>query len=256
MPAAPARGWALVTGGARRIGRALALAAAQAGYDVVVHARSDDDGRETAEAVRALQRRSEVVAADLALPDVARTLIADRHAPLTLLVNCASVFEDDRLETTTAQALDRAFEVNVRAPALLAQAFAAATAAEADNLIVNILDQRVLRLDPRYFSYSVSRAALWGATQMMAQALGPRVRVNAIGPGPTLASIHQSQALFDAEVRGTLLQRAVAPEDIAQALRYLIDARAVTGQLIAVDSGQHLGWETPDVVDSGPPTAR
>jgi NAD(P)-dependent dehydrogenase (short-subunit alcohol dehydrogenase family) len=242
------RGWALVTGAGRRIGRTLALAAANAGYDLVVHARTLDDGRDTAAAITALGRRAEIVAADLAGSDVAQTLIAGRETALALLVNCASVFEDDRLESATAEGLDRAFDVNVRAPVLLAQAFAARARAGADNLIVNILDQRVLRLDPRYFSYSVSRAALWGATSMMAQALGPQVRVNAIGPGPTLASIHQSQAVFDAEVQGTLLRRPVSPEDIAQALLYLIDARTVTGQLIAVDSGQHLGWETPDVV--------
>ncbi len=255
MSQAPSRGWALVTGAARRIGRTLAVAAARSGYDLIVHARTEDDGRETAEAVRALGRRARILAADLASPDVADTLIGRLEAGPTLLVNCASVFEDDRLDTATAEGLDRAFAVNVRAPVLLAQAFAAAAPAGTDNLIVNILDQRVLRLDPRYFSYSISRVAMWGATQMMAQALGPRVRVNAIGPGPTLASVHQSPAIFEAEAQATVLQRAVAPEDIALALGYLIEARSVTGQLIAVDSGQHLAWETPDVVASARPPA-
>jgi NAD(P)-dependent dehydrogenase (short-subunit alcohol dehydrogenase family) len=201
--------------------------------------------------VRDLGRQAEVVAADLSDARLVAQFRLGPARPLTLLVNCASVFEDDRLDTATGASLDRAFQVNVRAPILLSQAFAAQAPADTDNLLVNILDQRVLRLDPRYFSYSVSRAALWGATTMMAQALGPRVRVNAIGPGPTLASIHQSDEAFEAEARGTLLGRPAAPEDIAQALRYLIDARVVTGQLIAVDGGQHLAWETPDVTGDG-----
>ncbi len=246
----PPRGWALVTGAARRIGRTLALAAAGAGYDVFVHARSPEDAKDTAAAIDSLGRRSAVVTGDLADPAIAEALFPKRGETLTLLVNCASVFEDDRLQSATPESLDRAYQVNVRAPILLARAFAAQAAGGVDNLIVNILDQRVLRLDPRYFSYSVSRAAMWGATQMMAQALAPGVRVAAIGPGPTLASIHQSAQVFEAEVEGTPLARAVSPEDIAQALRYLIDARTVTGQMIAVDSGQHLGWETPDVTDA------
>jgi NAD(P)-dependent dehydrogenase (short-subunit alcohol dehydrogenase family) len=245
--APPPRGWALVTGAARRIGRTLALAAAEAGHDVFVHARSADDAADTAAAIERLGRRAAPVTGDLADPAIAGTLFPRRGETLSLLVNCASLFEDDRLQSATPEALDRAFQVNARAPILLASAFAAQAAPDADNLIVNILDQRVLRLDPRYFSYSVSRAAMWGATQMMAQALAPGVRVNAIGPGPTLASIHQSAEVFEAEVEGTLLARAVSPDDIADALRYLIGARRVTGQMIAVDSGQHLGWETPDV---------
>jgi len=242
-----ARGWALITGAARRLGQALAVRAAEAGYDVAVHARSGDVS-ETLALVRAHGVKAVALHADLADPAACGRLMAEAPAPVTLLVNCASVFADDRLETLDAAGLDAAFATNVRAPILLSQAFAARLPAGRRALIVNMLDQRVLRPDPRFFSYTISRAALWTATQTMAQALAPRVRVNAIGPGPTLASVHQSEADFAAEARGTLLERPVGAHEIALALGYLIAAEAVTGQMIAVDSGQHLGWRTPDVI--------
>jgi NAD(P)-dependent dehydrogenase (short-subunit alcohol dehydrogenase family) len=133
---------------------------------------------------------------------------------------------------------------------VLAQAFAAALPAGQAGLIVNIVDQRVLRPNPQFFSYSLSKAGLWWATQTLAQDLAPRIRVNAIGPGPTLASVHQAPGEFEREAAGTPLERAVSPDDIAAALRYLIDATSVTGQMIAVDAGQHLGWRTPDIIGS------
>jgi NAD(P)-dependent dehydrogenase (short-subunit alcohol dehydrogenase family) len=246
--AAPARGWALVTGAARRIGAALAIGAAQAGYGVVLHTRSGDP-TDTAEAIAALGGQSVALKADLADPAQCAGLIAAAPAPLRLLVNSASLFDDDALATLTSQALDTAFAVNLRAPILLTQAFAAGLPADETGLVVNLIDQKVLHLDPRQFSYSVSKAGLWGATRMMAQALAPRIRVNAIGPGPTLPNPLQSEDTFAAEVAGTLLAEAVGVDQIALALRYLIDARAVTGQMIAVDAGQHLGWRTPDVID-------
>ncbi len=242
---------ALVTAGARRIGRALAVEAARAGFDVGVHHRdSPDEAEETAELVRAEGRRALVLAGDLTHAD-APGLIARAEAlgPVTLLVNNASLFLDDRLETLTAEDLDAQMATNVRAPVMLAQAFVAALQADRAGLIVNIVDQRVWRPNPQYFGYSLSKAALWHATRTMAQALAPRIRVNAIGPGPTFGSIHQADGVFEAEAAGTPLGRRVTGEDIAQALRYLIDARAVTGQMIAVDSGQHLAWRTPDVIE-------
>ena len=140
--------------------------------------------------------------------------------------------------------------VNLRAPVVLAQACAAQAPADAeDALVLNMIDQRVLKPTPQFFSYSLSKAALHAATRTLAQALAPRVRVNGIGPGPTLANIHQSPEDFAAEAAGALLGRPVAVEEIAAAARYLIDARAVTGQMIAVDAGQHLGWKTPDIVN-------
>lgn len=244
------RGWALVTGAARRIGRALALTAARAGYDVVVHHRGlAGDAAETDGLIQALGRRAVNVGADLADAAACRRIVAETPGPLTLLVNCASLFGDDRLQTLTPEGWDAAQAANLRAPVLLAQAFAAALPADGEGLIVNIIDQRVLRPTPQFFSYAVSKAGLWAATQMMAQALAPRIRVNAIAPGPTLASIHQSAETFAAETAAVLLGHGATPEEIGQALAYLIDAPSVTGQMIAVDGGQHLAWRTPDVVE-------
>jgi NAD(P)-dependent dehydrogenase (short-subunit alcohol dehydrogenase family) len=248
------RGWALVTGAARRIGRELALTAARAGHDVVVHhGHSAADAAETVAQVQALGRAAVAAAADLADADACRRLVADAPGPLTLLVNCASLFEDDRIQTLTADGWDAAIAVNLRAPMLLAQAFAArlsdeGLADDADGLIVNLADQRVLRPNPQFFSYAVSKAGLWAATRMLAQGLAPRIRVNAIAPGPTLPSIHQSPADFAAEAAAVPLGHGAAPAEIGAALAYLIDARSVTGQIIAVDGGQHLAWRTPDII--------
>jgi NAD(P)-dependent dehydrogenase (short-subunit alcohol dehydrogenase family) len=244
-------GVALVTAGARRIGRALSVEAARAGFDVAVHHRdSAEDAEQTAALVRAEGRRALVLAGDLTHPDAAGLVArAEALGPVTLLVNNASLFLDDRFETLSADDLDAQMATNVRAPVVLAQAFVAALQADRTGLIVNIVDQRVWRPNPLFFGYSLSKAALWHATQTMAQALAPRIRVNAIGPGPTFGSIHQAPGEFEAEASATPLGRRVTGEDIAHALRYLIDARSVTGQMIAVDSGQHLAWRTPDVID-------
>jgi NAD(P)-dependent dehydrogenase (short-subunit alcohol dehydrogenase family) len=177
-----------------------------------------------------------------ALIDEARAAIG----PLSLLVNNASLFEDDRIETLTPASWDAHMAANFRAPVLLAQAFA--RQAPAGSLIVNIIDQRVLRPTPRFFSYALSKAGLWNATQMMAQALAPSIRVNGIAPGPTLTSTHQSAEDFAAEARNIPLRQRTTPEEIAQAMAYLIEATSVTGQMIAVDGGQHLAWRTPDVI--------
>ncbi len=160
--------------------------------------------------------------------------------PVTLLVNSASVFEPDQFDQMNRASWDLHMETNLRAPLVLAQAFARRLPADREGLIVNVLDQRVWRPGPDFFSYTLSKAALWDATRMLAQALAPRIRVNGIGPGPTLPSIHQQDADFEAEVASTLLKRPSSPPQIGAALRYLIDAEAVTGQMIAVDSGQHL----------------
>ena len=240
------RGAALVTGGARRIGRALVAAAAEAGYDVAIHVRSVDDGAEAAASdVRARGRKGQIVACDLRRESAVVALVGEAEAelgPVTLLVNCASVFERDAFSDMNRASWDAHMEINLRAPLVLAQAFARRLPADRDGLIVNVLDQRVWRPTPEFFSYGLSKSALWAATQMLAQDLAPRIRVNGIGPGPTLPSIHQDQDAFDAEAASTLLRRPVDPAEIAGALRYLIDASAVTGQMIAVDSGQHLAW--------------
>lgn len=244
-------GAAVITGAARRIGRVLAVQAARSGYDVAVHHRdSAEDAEETAALVRAEGRGACVLAGDLADRD-AGDLIGRAEAalgPVTLLVNNASLFIDDRLQSFDADTLDAHMAINLRAPALLAQALAARLPQGHTGCIVNILDQRVWRPNPQFFGYSLSKAALWHATRTMAQALAPRVRVNAIGPGPTLGSVHQAPGEFEQEAAGTPLGHSVSPDEIAAALRYLIDAPSVTGQMIAVDSGQHLGWLTPDII--------
>ena len=246
----PERGWALVTGAGRRIGRTLALTAAHAGYDVVVHhRRSTDQAAATAAEIQALGRDARLSVADLASADACRTLIAGAPTPLTLLVNSAATFEGDRIETLSVEGWDTAIAANLRAPLLLSQAFAAALAPDREGLIVNIADQRVLKPTPQFFSYAVSKAGLWAATQMLAQALAPRIRVNAIAPGPTLRSTHQSPEAFAAESGAVILGHGPAPEEIGAALAYLIDARSVTGQMIVVDGGQHLAWRTPDIID-------
>ncbi len=244
-------GAALVTGGARRIGRAIVLALARAGHDVAIHHReSDDAAAGLAAEVRALGRRAALVPADLTDEAAVRALIPQAVAalgPLSVLVNNASVFEDDRVGDLSRDTWDLHLETNLRAPVVLAEAFAKQAAPGA--VVVNLLDQRVLKPDPRFFSYALSRNGLWWATRTLAQALAPGVRVNGVGPGPTLASIHQDEAQFAAEQAAMPLGHGPDPDDIAEAVLYLVDARSVTGQMIAVDGGQHLAWRTPDIVD-------
>jgi NAD(P)-dependent dehydrogenase (short-subunit alcohol dehydrogenase family) len=251
------RGVALVTGASRRIGRSLALALAGAGYDLAIHVRRDDqDAEALADEMVGRGGRAGVVCADLADEAQTRTLIARTAAtlgPVTLLVNNASLFHDDRLETADRASWDAHMDTNLRAPIVLAQAFAAGldpALPDGQAVILNIIDQRVLKPNPQFFSYSLAKGALWTATKMMAQALAPRIRVNAIGPGPTLASIHQDAASFAAEAAAVPLGRGADVSDICTAALYLVDARAVTGQMIAVDGGQHLAWRTPDILDT------
>ncbi len=245
------RGAALVTGGGKRIGRAICLELARAGFDLAIHYRSSADAAEAVAAeARALGRRAATVRADLAVEAQTGTLVpsaVEAIGPLAVLVNNASVFEDDRVGALERAVWDAHLETNLRAPVVLAEAFAAQ--APDGSCVVNLLDQRVLKPDPRFFSYALSRNALWWATRTLAQALAPRIRVNGVGPGPTLPSIHQSEADFAAEAAGTLLQRPGSPEAVAAAARWLVEADLVTGQMIAVDGGQHLGWKTPDIVE-------
>jgi len=201
-------------------------------------------------AVEGMGQRAVCLSADLADAVATHDLVGravEALGPLSVLVNNASIFADDRLESITGESWSAHMDVNLRAPVLLAQAFAAQ--APDGSAIINILDQRVLKPDPRFFSYGLSKSALWVATRTMAQALAPRIRVNGVGPGPTLPSVHQTPEEFEAEARATLLQRAGRPEAVAGAVRWLVDADLVTGQMIAVDGGQHLAWRTPDIVE-------
>lgn len=236
----------LVTGAAKRLGRAIALKLAREGYDVAVHYRSSKADADTVAAeIKALGRRAVLVEGELSKEaDVAAIVprAVSTLGPLTALVNSASVFEDDRVETVTRASWDKHLDTNLRAPLVLSQAFAAQLPAGAHGGIVNLIDQQVLNLTPQFLSYTVSKAALWTLTQTLAQALAPRIRVNAVAPGPSLKAERQSQANFDGHVKATLLQRPSSPEDIAGAVAYILAAPAVTGQMIAVDSGQHLGW--------------
>ena len=236
------QGAALVTGGARGIGRAIVERLAEAGHAVVVHAspRSAEAARALVDDLVARGARADIVVADLADAQAADGLIgaAARFGPLAALINNASIFEPDAAATFDAAEFDRHIAVNLRAPLALSRAFAAQARAGAS--IVNILDQRVLRPTPGYFSYSISKAGLWAATRTMAQAFAPRIRVNAVGPGPVLPNAHEGEAGFAAEVAALPLRRAAAPQDIADAALWLLSAQSVTGQMIAVDGGQHL----------------
>lgn len=244
-------GAALVTGGAKRIGRAICLELAVAGFDIAVHHHtSHDEAAGLVREIEGLGRKAVALSADLRDVVATHELVgqaAEALGPLAVLVNNASVFEDDRLDTITGDSWDAHLDTNLRAPVLLAQVFA--RQAPEGSAIVNILDQRVLKPDPRFFSYALSKAALWHATRTMAQALAPRIRVNGVGPGPTLPSVHQTDEDFAAEAAAVPLQRAGSPEAVAATVRWLVDAGLVTGQMIAVDGGQHLAWKTPDIVE-------
>lgn len=242
---------ALVTGAAKRIGRAVAFALSRRGYDIGVHYGTSDDAAQTLVAeLRASGVRAEALQADLADVESVKGLIPDAVkalGPLSLLINNASVFFDDRAGSMTVERWHAHMNTNLLAPVLLAQAFAAQNELPTGAAIVNLIDQRVLKPSPPFFSYGLSKAGLWHATRTLAQELAPRIRVNAVGPGPTLPSIHQSEAEFEAEAASTLLQKRVTPDQIAEAVVFLAEASSVTGQMICVDSGQHLGWQTPDM---------
>lgn len=244
---------ALVTGGARRIGRAIVERLAEAGYAVAIHCGS---ARAEAEALAAgiKQRggRAAVVSAELADPaDVDALLPAAEAAlgPVTLLVNNASSFLVDDVTSIDVPTWNRQFSINLRAPSVLAGALANRLPEGRHGAIVNIIDQRVWKLTPQYYSYTLTKAALLTATKTMAQALAPRIRVNAVGPGPTLPNPHDGAEAMEQEAAATLLRRRIDAREIAEAVLYLAQARSVTGQMIAVDAGQHLGWRTPDIVD-------
>jgi NAD(P)-dependent dehydrogenase (short-subunit alcohol dehydrogenase family) len=241
----------LVTGAAKRLGRAISLDLAAHGWDVAIHYNgSKDDALSAADEVQKLGRKATVVQADLGREDEVTELIASAAkaiGPLTALVNSASVFENDDWQTATRASWDKHMNVNTRAPFVLSQQLARQLPQGADGAIVNLLDQRLLKPTPEFISYTVSRAALGWLTVTLAQALAPRIRVNAVGPGPTLKATHQSAENFERERRSTILERGSDPQDIVGAVRYLIEARAVTGQMIAADGGQHLTWKTEGI---------
>lgn len=253
---------ALVTGAGKRLGREMALYLARRGHDVAIHyASSAEAAEETAAMIRALGRRAEVLQADLLDEAEVQRLVPRAGAalagPLTVLVNNASIFEYDNLTTATRKSWDRHMESNLRAPFVLTQDFAAQVPAPepdiageplARGLIVNMIDQRVWKLTPEFMTYTLAKMGLWALTRTAAQALAPRVRVNAIGPGPTLRGGRQSESHFARQRAATVLKRGSNPADIVAALGFFLDSPGVTGQMIATDGGQHLGWQTPDVL--------
>jgi NAD(P)-dependent dehydrogenase (short-subunit alcohol dehydrogenase family) len=253
---------ALVTGAARRLGRAMALALAGRGYDVAVHYdRSEAEAEATVAEIRAMGRRAVALQADLLAEAQTETLVQRATeglgGALTLLVNNASIFEYDTLSTATRESWDRHMESNLRAPFVLMQHFAAQAPAPlrddtgepvAQAMVLNMIDQRVFKLTPEFMTYTLAKMGLWALTRTAAQALAPAVRVNAIGPGPTMRGARQTDAHFARQRAATILQRGADPQDIVAALAYFLEARSVTGQILCVDGGQHLVWRTEDIL--------
>jgi NAD(P)-dependent dehydrogenase (short-subunit alcohol dehydrogenase family) len=253
---------AVVTGAGQRLGRAMALHLGAQGYDVAVHyAGSATAAEEVAGLIRAQGQKAVALQADLLLEDATHALIPRAAealgGPISLLINNASIFEPDTIATASRESWDRHIGSNLRAPFVLSQTFAeqapppllsARAEPEAQALIINMIDQRVRKLTPDFMTYTLAKMGLWALTQTSAQALAPKVRVNAIGPGPTLQGARQSAEDFAAQRASTILQRGADPADILAALGYFMAAPAVTGQLLCVDGGQHLGWQTPDVM--------
>jgi NAD(P)-dependent dehydrogenase (short-subunit alcohol dehydrogenase family) len=243
---------ALVTGGARRIGRAIVEALAAEGRPVAIHC---NNSREEANAIaaRIIQGggRATVIVGNLAELDGIEEMVAAAEAaigPIGLLVNNASQFQNDSVSGLGATQLNSHLSTNLVAPCMLAAAVAKRLAPESTGLIINIIDQRVLRPTPMFFSYSLSKAGLWWATQTMAQALAPRIRVVAIGPGPTLRSARQEESDFHRQSEAVPLGHGPHLAEFGRTIRWLIETPSVTGQFIALDGGQHLSWQTPDVV--------
>jgi NAD(P)-dependent dehydrogenase (short-subunit alcohol dehydrogenase family) len=237
---------ALVTGAARRIGRTLATALAEDGWAVAVHCRSSrEEAASLVAEITAKGGRAAAFTADLSVEEEVQRLVPEivsTLGPLGCLVNNASLFENDTVRSATRESWDAHLATNLRAPFVLSQAFAAQLPEAAEGVIVNLLDERVWSLTPYFVSYTVSKMGLWTLTRTMALALAPRIRVNGIGPGPTLPSLRQTAEQFARQNAELPLRRGTSPEEIAAALRFILAAPAMTGQMIALDGGQHLGW--------------
>ena len=245
------KGAILITGAAKRIGRQLAVDLAAAGYDIAVHFnKSATDAEDVAASIRAMGRRAVLVQADLANADAAESLISScflQMGGLSALINNASIYEFDQIGEIGAESWQRHMDINLRAPVLLAQAFAAQLPQGAKGNIVNLIDGRVWKLNPLYFSYTVSKSALWTATRTLAQALAPNIRVNAIGPGPVLPPKGMSTEEHTRDEANTLLRHGVSPAEISAAVSFILSQSGLTGQMIALDSGQHLLWNTREM---------
>jgi NAD(P)-dependent dehydrogenase (short-subunit alcohol dehydrogenase family) len=237
---------ALVTGGAQRIGRAIALALAEAGFDVAVHCHSSRAGcAATCADITRLGRRATLLQADLAEEAQTAAVLPQAVAalgPIGVLVNNASRFERDEWHDATRASWDAHLEPNLRAPFVLMQHFARLLPDNAQGAIINMLDERVWSLTPHFVSYTVSKAALWALTQSMALALAPRIRVNGIGPGPSLPNARQTQEQFERQAEAVPLRHGAGPEEIGRAVVAILALPAMTGQMLALDGGQHMQW--------------
>jgi len=255
-------GAALITGGAQRLGRAMALALAERGFDIALHyAGSAEAARETVRDIAAKGVNATLHKADLLDEAQSHALVGQAASalgrPLTVLINNASIFEYDTLATATRKSWDRHIESNLRAPFVLIQNFAAQVTAPlidatgepmASGCVINMIDQRARKLTPEFMTYTLAKMGLWALTQTAAQALAPQIRVNAIGPGPTLQGARQTAGHFANQRAATILGRGANPADITAAMAFILDSPALTGQLLCIDGGQHLGWQTPDVL--------
>jgi len=247
-------GTVLITGAAKRIGRAVAEDMAARGWAVAVHyGGSEDAANDLVDAIKARGGKAAAFRADLSHTHEVKALVrlaANELGPLTCLINNASVFEADSLGDVSEESWALHMDANLKAPVFLAQSFAHQLPGDREANIINVIDQRVWRLTPRFLSYTLSKAGLWTLTQTLAQALAPHnIRVNGIGPGPTLKNERQDEADFARQQKATLLGRGAELREIAAAIRFILESPSMTGQMIALDGGQHLAWETPDVRD-------
>ena len=244
----------IVTGGGQRIGRAISLAMAKDGWQVAVHFNSSlVEANEVVDEITSSGNVALAVQADLTNEVAVTSLIAtisDKLTPVTAVINNASIFEEDTVENVTKGSWDSHLAINLRAPFLLTQSLAKNLNKDEKGNIINIVDQRVENLTPYFTSYTLSKSALWTLTKTTAAALAPNIRVNAIGPGPTLPSIRQSQAQFDRQISLTPLEAQVDVEEICNAVRFILATPSMTGQLLSIDSGQHLGWAQPEQLNS------
>ncbi|MBF0560787.1 MAG: SDR family oxidoreductase [Alphaproteobacteria bacterium] len=240
----------LITGAARRVGREIALDMARQGWNVAIHYhRSADAAAEVAQTIKDFGGNAATIGADLSQESEVVTVVPRAVAALGAvgcLINNASLFERDEWDVATRASWEAHMEVNLRAPFVLTQAFAKQLSDECCGAVINVIDQRVWNLTPHFTSYTLSKAGLWTLTQTLALALAPGIRVNAIGPGPALPSARQTKGQFDRQWRTTPLRHGTSPQEIAEAVRFILAAPAMTGQMLALDGGQHLGWAQPE----------
>lgn len=248
-----AKGAALVTGASMRIGKAVALSLADRGYAIAIHHRNSQGAALAVQnEIKESGGEATILHGDLADAAVATSLVGTASdalgQPISVLVNNASLFNADEIETVSPDGWDAHMDVNLKAPVLLAQSMFSALPKQQRGNIINFIDQRVLKLNPQFFSYTLSKSGLWTATRTMAQAMAPRVRVNAIGPGPTLENNHQKPGDFEKESANVPLGHGPSLNEITDAIHFILETSSMTGQMVTLDGGQHLAWRTDDII--------